>query len=626
MDYTKKPGFDAINEAVVRATGLDLNEKRNSNRGPESKVFARDMNQKDDEDKDDEKDEGLAKDLHRDNEDRPSDKFDRASRTSVGAAKRPPAVSFNKIKALKDKTAGDKKEESESADDDFLESLFNESSEVVDRLLHASAQEDASNGLKTPSSNTHAVANVHASLPSDRDLRNNEDHALMHKHHSEVSAIHKKKGDNTRHLYHAALAGAHKALVGAKKEDRDLAEGGGSRARKAGNQFKAAVATAHDKSPGAIKQIAGDYAKAASSKRAGKDMTKGSNYIKHSDRKWQASKSASSEADPLHPRLPNLGKGPMKAHEKPVINQNAMKRGADLIRLKRSKSDPHDTSGDEAKATVAKAKALNAKIAAKAVGESAEKQQTRKDVSTVPIMPQRPKKPVVPEKKQESVMSRYDKITYSLEEWNSLCGISLLEGVSLPTASTDQSNAMKGGDNGLKGKPVQSAHPTATPKDEVGADEEDTLDDDIVQTEEISDEVMAAEFEEFLSERGLDLELFTQLVDEAVESGDDDELAPLLAFQELFEATMKKKGGAELAAKHGMATNHFVSRSEQMRKFRERNAAPAKKEPGLMGKLLKKLKGEEVESNEDVDIDLDNIGDGNLWNELLSKYGDKSVK
>jgi hypothetical protein len=154
--------------------------------------------------------------------------------------------------------------------------------------------------------------------------------------------------------------------------------------------------------------------------------------------------------------------------------------------------------------------------------------------------------------KKESIMNRVMKATglASVEEWKRLSGMTpLYETVdrgtgAVPTAGVNKQNKPKGGGlPGLEGTAVQDIDPSESFDD--GADEEETFD---AAPGDLKKESYNRHFGHFLEQRGLTPELFAQLVDEAIQSNDVEEMNALLTVEGMFSTFMKKKkaaGGAD---------------------------------------------------------------------------------
>jgi len=135
-----------------------------------------------------------------------------------------------------------------------------------------------------------------------------------------------------------------------------------------------------------------------------------------------------------------------------------------------------------------------------------------------------------------------------MSEWRMLAGLTpMYESAErgtgeVPTAGAKKTNKMKsGGLPGLEGQSVQEIQPEESFDD--GADAEETFDPAIG---DLKKEDYNRHFDHFLEQRGLTKQLFNQLVDEAMKSGDVAEMDALIAVEGIFGDWMKKRsGGAE---------------------------------------------------------------------------------
>lgn len=145
--------------------------------------------------------------------------------------------------------------------------------------------------------------------------------------------------------------------------------------------------------------------------------------------------------------------------------------------------------------------------------------------------------------KMESFVAEY---IGSLDEFNYWSGLPMNEDShvahsgDVPTAGVNKDNKTKAGLPGLQGQALQDIEPEdGPPGDEDGTDKEMTLDQTIamLKKEGYDGEEL---WSSFLEARGLTVELFAQLVDEAMESDDVDEMDALLAVEGLFVAELPK--------------------------------------------------------------------------------------
>lgn len=111
----------------------------------------------------------------------------------------------------------------------------------------------------------------------------------------------------------------------------------------------------------------------------------------------------------------------------------------------------------------------------------------------------------------------------------------------VPTAGVNKSNKMKAGLPGLDGEALQKIEPEGGPgdDDEVGDSKEMTLDAALAMLKKEgvdTDELWV----EFLEQRGLTADLFDQLVDEAIEGENVEEMDSLLAVESYFLQALPK--------------------------------------------------------------------------------------
>ena len=139
----------------------------------------------------------------------------------------------------------------------------------------------------------------------------------------------------------------------------------------------------------------------------------------------------------------------------------------------------------------------------------------------------------------------------SMEEFRRFAGLPMTEMTvaepraahsgDVPTAGVNKQNKMKAGLPGLEGEPLQAIEPKAGPgdEDEVGDAKEMTLDQALamLKKEGIDTDSLWAEF---LEQRGLSTDLFSQLVDEAMEGENAEEIDQLIAVEGLFLQALPK--------------------------------------------------------------------------------------
>lgn len=199
----------------------------------------------------------------------------------------------------------------------------------------------------------------------------------------------------------------------------------------------------------------------------------------------------------------------------------------------------------------------------------------------------------------------------------------------VPTPGVHHDNKLAAGNKGLQGEPVQPVEPKKMDQ-EAGENEYDTLDDNLPEGCE-------KHFEEFLSERGLSVELFTRLIDEATESENIDEMEQLIAVQRLFENWLKKHfptvfGGhddreerTKKSFKQGIAM--MKANPAAVKKANAHGMAVPKNlsKPGVVSLKMKKRA---MEHRERLSFEADDDGGGSPsvdWEHLIKKYGKKSL-
>lgn len=165
----------------------------------------------------------------------------------------------------------------------------------------------------------------------------------------------------------------------------------------------------------------------------------------------------------------------------------------------------------------------------------------------------------LPESKENTMARSFLEATglTSMRQWNELAGITESYSLSdppgyadgregktgdLPTGGVDKQNKMKAGLPGLEGTPVQAIEPEEGNEDNVGDSKAVTFDDAIAMLKKEGVE-LADLWDEFLENKGLTTALFSQLIDEATESEDQDEMNALLAVEDLFKHQVVMEGG-----------------------------------------------------------------------------------
>lgn len=141
--------------------------------------------------------------------------------------------------------------------------------------------------------------------------------------------------------------------------------------------------------------------------------------------------------------------------------------------------------------------------------------------------------PVAAKAKSESV--NFSKMTglKNLAEWRQLAGLSEdapEQTGQVPTAGAHKTNKLKGGLAGLEGTPMVSLG--AQEYGDNGDDEEQTFDH---APGDLTAEEYEEKFVEYLESKGIHADLFNQLIDEAMESGDVEEMEALVAVEEGFK-------------------------------------------------------------------------------------------
>ena len=144
---------------------------------------------------------------------------------------------------------------------------------------------------------------------------------------------------------------------------------------------------------------------------------------------------------------------------------------------------------------------------------------------------------------RNSMSKFYKEYIGSVEEFRHFAGLPLNEGQTgeVPTSGVSKDNKMKGGLPGLEGQALQDIEPDTGPEgeDHVGDAKEVTLDQALAMLKKENIDTDAL-WVEFLEQRGLTPELFSQLMDEAMEGEDADEIDQLLAVEGIFLAELPK--------------------------------------------------------------------------------------
>ena len=210
---------------------------------------------------------------------------------------------------------------------------------------------------------------------------------------------------------------------------------------------------------------------------------------------------------------------------------------------------------------------------------------------------------------KESAMDAVVKATglSSVEEWRTLAGLTpMYESADrgtgeVPTAGVKKQNKTKGGGlPGLEGQSVQEIEPKGYGDD--GADSEETFDQ---APGDLKKESYNHFFPQFLEERGLTLDVFNELVDEAMESNDVEEMDALLAVESIFGKWMDKKQKTNPEHQKNMALLQ-----------RTKSAVQAKK----AGKLDTYGRQKKVAAEEELAFECDDDGAGNPdWKKAFSK-------
>ena len=156
--------------------------------------------------------------------------------------------------------------------------------------------------------------------------------------------------------------------------------------------------------------------------------------------------------------------------------------------------------------------------------------------------------------KKEHIMSKIVKKTGvgSMSEWRQLAGLAPMyeshvpTSGEVPTSGVNKENRRKGGLPGLEGTPMISLD--ATEYGDNGDEAEQTIDPapGDLTAEEYNDS-----FGEFLEGRGISAELFSQLVDEAIASGDPAEMDAILAVEGIWSDLFGKKKPTDTSANVG---------------------------------------------------------------------------
>lgn len=124
----------------------------------------------------------------------------------------------------------------------------------------------------------------------------------------------------------------------------------------------------------------------------------------------------------------------------------------------------------------------------------------------------------------------------NLDHYRHFSGLPLTEGETgdVPTAGVNKDNKVKAGLSGLQGASLQAVEPADDGnKDNVGDAEELTLDQALAMLKKEGVDTNAL-WAAFLENRGLTVELFNQLVYEATEGEDAEEMDQLIAVENIF--------------------------------------------------------------------------------------------
>lgn len=152
---------------------------------------------------------------------------------------------------------------------------------------------------------------------------------------------------------------------------------------------------------------------------------------------------------------------------------------------------------------------------------------------------------------KRSMSKFYQEYIGSMEEFRHYAGLPMTEMTvpdprvahsgDVPTSGVGKQNKMKAGLPGLEGTPLQDIDPKGGPgdDDEVGDAKEMTLDQAIAMLKKEGVDTDAI-WADFLSERGLTTELFAQLMDEAMQGEDAEEMDQLIAVENLFVQALPK--------------------------------------------------------------------------------------
>ena len=149
---------------------------------------------------------------------------------------------------------------------------------------------------------------------------------------------------------------------------------------------------------------------------------------------------------------------------------------------------------------------------------------------------QQTSRPNLPESKENYMSEAFKTATgCPLNEWKRLAGLDEDQTGQVPTSGVSKQNKMKAGLPGLEGDSVQAIGPTEGPEGEgyVGDDKEVTFDDAIAMLKKEGVDVDAM-WVDFLETRGISPELFNQMIDEAMQGEDTEEMDALLAVEGIF--------------------------------------------------------------------------------------------
>ena len=158
------------------------------------------------------------------------------------------------------------------------------------------------------------------------------------------------------------------------------------------------------------------------------------------------------------------------------------------------------------------------------------------------------------------------------------------------TGGVSKQNKREGGLPGLEGTAVQDIDPKEGPEgeDHVGDSKEVTFDDAIAMLKKEGVDIDDV-WNDFLENRGLSVDLFLQLIDEANESDDEEEINALIAVEDLFRGYVVSEVCKSLGRKTVVAEgkNPFAKLNAKMEKGSKGKADKAKMLKDKMGKTDK---------------------------------------